>query len=343
VSSLALAVITLATALATFDRETHRSLETAWHAAHGRWDQVLAIARQTPRQRFPQLLSYAVNRALQAQGRLGDEMFRYPQTHFSLMTRSDPRAPGNRGTLWMRCAGYFQLGDLLYELGLLNDAEHEAHEALEMWGDHGEPLIRLAKINILKGQTSAARVFLNVAARDPVWAPRARELLRALARDPRLGSDPELERVRARALLADSAELVDFPTSLRMLLARNPRNRMAFDYLMASLLLSRRPDLAVLELPRLDAFGAEPLPRHYQEAVVLVEAIARHRVDLRARTVDPAVRQSFEEFIKLLGCDRDELLVMALRPLPPAVVAALHERQSDTYFHYFYCRHGDMP
>ena len=73
---------------------------------------------------------------------------------------------------------YPQLGAQDLELGLVNEAEHQAHEALEVLGPLPVVLRRLAEINCLKGRPEVARVFLNALARDVIWRPYA---LRAVA------------------------------------------------------------------------------------------------------------------------------------------------------------------
>jgi len=219
----------------------------------------------------------------------------------------------HRADLW------FQLGDLDLRLGLVNEAEHEAHEALAMHGPHPEILKRLALVNLIKQQPDAARVFLKALLANPVYAPWAADRLQRMARDPSLSSDPYIRRVQALQCRRDRRlPRHELHLRCRGLLTDNPRNRMAFEYFMASCLL--RKDLAgfVRELPRLEALGYRELPRHYQEALLVYERETRTIVDRGDYAIAPEVLQRFADFSQAAGRDP----------------TALADRFGDSYFFY---------
>ena len=85
--------------------------------------------------------------------------------------------------------------DLLLELGRVNEAEHVALEMLED-APCGGTLKRLALVKLIKGQTAAARVVLQVLRDDLVWGRWADEYLHRLAADPTLAGDDEIQRMR---------------------------------------------------------------------------------------------------------------------------------------------------
>ena len=62
--------------------------------------------------------------------------------------------------MWQGYPRFVHIG-LCFELGLINDAEQLAHESLELFGSHPMTLKQLALINIAKGQTDTACIFLN--------------------------------------------------------------------------------------------------------------------------------------------------------------------------------------
>ena len=113
---------------------------------------------------------------------------------------------------------------------------------------------------------------------------------------------------------------------LAELLCRNRHNKMAFEYLMAYYLLTKQLDKFVENLPRLDDFGYENVPRHYQEAIVLYVAKTRKEVDLGGRGISAEVLRQYEEF-NSLGSKFDEDKRVLWRVLAP--------KFGRTYFFYY--------
>jgi hypothetical protein len=93
-------------------------------------------------------------------------------------------------------------------------------------------------------------------------------------------AEPELEEVRSRMLTEDDVQRtqtrspdgswsVSAEDALASLLDRNPRNRMAFEYLMALHLLKRDHEAVVRGLPHLKLFSYSATPVLYEEAALL--------------------------------------------------------------------------
>ena len=129
---------------------------------------------------------------------------------------------------------------------------------------------------------------------------RAKTLLGLLDGTPPAGDDwlQQIERVRAlrctddRVFQTYSEELM-----LESLLQANPRNKMAFEYLMAFYLVSRRTDKLVENLHRLDDFGYREIPRHYEEAILIHANETAQQVALHGRAIRPETIQRFHRFI----------------------------------------------
>jgi len=320
--SLAILAIGVAAAILTFETGVHRVLVVDDCAHRGDWEGVLREAEGLPLLYYTDVVNQHVNRALYETGRMGEAMFAYPQVADWLLVDRALGTTADEQTARMhrRADLWFQIGDLDLRLGLVNEAEHEAHEALAIHGPHPEILKRLALVNLVKRQSDAARVFLNALSDSPVYRAEADGLLRRMASDPYVSDDPYVEHVRAvqfgRAHPLPNSE---FHLRCRALLEDNPRNRMAFEYFMASCLL--RKDLAALvqELPRLRTLGYVKLPRHYQEAILLHERATMATVDRGGYAISPEVLQSLADFSQAGHGD-------------PAAVA---QRFGGTYFFYF--------
>jgi len=121
-------------------------LRIYYYGYHRKWPELLRQARGIPVEEYNFFLVHYVNRALFHTGKLGCEMFSYPQTS------------GGRIVMWQGRARFVNIG-LRFELGLVNDAEQLAHESLELFDGHPMTLKQLALINIAKGQTDTACIF----------------------------------------------------------------------------------------------------------------------------------------------------------------------------------------
>lgn len=229
---------------------------------HQIWSQALDAAAKMPPHQYNGYFTRNVMLALYHTGRLGDEMFFYPQ-------------PANAADLYMispaedDVPSYLQVARLFAEIGEVNRAERHACEALCGTGDLPALLEQLATINIVKDRPETAKVFLNALSKKPLHHQAAQETLQKLANDPHMEDDPTVSRLRAVMLDRDSVSYVlSVEVMLLELLARNRHNKMAFDFLMAHYLLTRRPEQVVANIQYLKDFGYQSIPRHFQEAVV---------------------------------------------------------------------------
>jgi hypothetical protein len=220
---------------------------------------------------------------------LGSELFAYRQHPSALMLIS-----GMRGQSIVR---NLKGCDMFIELGDLNFAEQLAYEVLELKGDSPRVLDRLARINIVKGQTETALVFLNALSLDMIYDDYAERLTGRLEDDPELKSDEEIERLRKCMLVENVAALdYDEESLLLKLLARNGGNRMAFEYLMAYYLLTGQHDKVAGDIERFGELGYEKIPRCFEEGIVLSIAMSAKEPDLHGWKISVATTKRYEAF-----------------------------------------------
>ncbi len=186
---------------------------------------------------------------------------------------------------------------VLLELGFVSDAEHYAHEALEVEGAKPEILRLLASVNLLKQRPKAARVFLTVLSQVPFQRSRAEAWLRALPNDPPPPDGSELARIRSCMFTNDLPhDSLPAEPLLRQLLYRNETNRMAFEYLMAHYLTRLQTDKIIEVLPAFELMGYRQLPRHIEEAILLHEKVLNKKVELRSCKIRPETSERFQRF-----------------------------------------------
>ena len=308
-----------------FDADLRLWLDLGYAFRHREWADVLEGAARLPIKRYNPLVQHDVDRALYHTGRLPHDMFSYPQMPLGLLLMVYKNKYHHS---MFHTALYERIADTFYELGRLNDAEHWTHEMLQMQGDMPWLLRRLATINVAKRQPEAARVFLGyvVSLHNDLETERwARDCLRRLDADPDLSDDAEICRLRECRLTNDVYRWTQQEHEYLLdLLARNPHNRMAFEYLMASYLLNGNLAGFVEDFHRLDDFDYAELPRHYQEAVMVYRFMGGRDFDMGRWRISGETMERFRDFAALCNStDRRER-------------EARYQAIRGTYFHYYY-------
>ena len=302
-----------------------------YYAGEGMWDGVLRTAQSLHPERHDAFVMSEVNRALYHTGRLPYEMFRYPQ-------RIDADSLCLAGPVSGRVVQTVpKSGTVFFELGHVNLSQRAAYMALEVFGGRPDILKRLVRINVLKGRPGVARSLLNVLARNPLCRRWAADFRRRLDADPVTASDEEIRRVRPLMVTAghgfpDVTPVGFNPEDLFLqLLAQNPDNRMAFEYLMGFCLLTRQTDKVLAHLGRLEDFGYSGIPRHYEEAVLLYQdSHPDVPPDLHGRHISDDARERMKAFRR--DCDSFERLRGSDHAAAFEKLKAQHGRD---YFFYF--------
>ena len=303
----------------TFDRRQKLLAEIDYDASCGQYEAVLAAARQVKALNDP--AKVRVQLALYHTGRLAEELFSF----HNLIEEAPSEGIGED------CRAQSQP---LFELGLVNDAEHMACEALVMEGDRPDLLRLLARINLLKDRPQAAQVFLNVLSLIPFQGERANDAWPTM--DPQMPTAERAFLARMRAPVLTNDVLHDgLPVGrlLDVLLASNPTNQMAFEYVMADYLLDLDLKKAVEHLRLLDNFNYARIPRPYEEALVLYQEVDGVQVELKGRAIRPETAERFRQF-------REAARQLEGRAEGRAAMAA---KFGDTYWYYYAARSREQP
>lgn len=265
----------------------------------GRWSDTLQQAKRLPSGGFSLSTSYAVNCALHEEERLLSEMFSIPQLPDSLNLGLALEVDCSAQLYRMHKDVFFELGDIDLRFGMVNEAEHWAHEALETAGSHETVLKRLVRVNLVKRRPEVARVLLRIMQRGILpreWAEQRLKQLDSTASV--LLQAPDIELIRSRMLHEDQ---IVTPASLdercRHYLAANPGNRMAFEYLMAHYLIARDLEAFAREVGRIVHIDYTELPTHLAEAALLCRATAGIQVAPGRWRIPPLVQQQLDRFM----------------------------------------------
>ena len=327
--TLVMLIVTAAVVSVTCKDISRRHRRIDFFARHKMWDKLLHEANQLPRHYYDMFVCHDINRALYHTGRLLEDMFSYPQHHSALMLTAETITEGEMLVIrWLKSSNTY------FEMGHINEAENSTTEALEMLNYYPVGLQRLAIINIIKGRTDAARIYLHALSRDFVYRDWAQDYLHRLDDDPLLSSDEQIQRLRSFMLTEDSVQ----PTTPKDLFGRNFNNRMAFEYLMAFCLLTAQTEPVARSVEFLDYldYPKDKIPRHMEEAVLLHTALAGGSVDLHGRRLNPDTVRRFEK-LKRVRSDPRYARDMS-------VAAEMLEKEfGDTYYCYYLLDKANLP
>jgi len=257
----ALAVIGLAILILTTTlNETAKSrLTIRQYARQRNWDGVLEEIRQHPN--VDAISSFHMHRAMYHTGRLGDDMFRYPQ-NFGI----DGLIPLKEDVLFYAT----EAANFWFEMAHFNEAEHWAHEALTQQGANPWILRRLAEINAIKGNRSMLQSWTTLLDQTLLQRKWADPFKAQLADPTPLKDQPAIKQARAQWIDSDFLIHLNLPEmDFVSLYRRNPENHMAYEYLMAYYLLARQVGWFVNEIEAMRNFPYSRLPMHWEEALLI--------------------------------------------------------------------------
>ena len=284
--SLVLLAVATGAVFTTYDGRLKAEFEIACYASDGMWTRLLETARRQP---VGPRVTNAVNRALYHTGRLGNDMFSYAQSPDVFLLTAEKY----KWAYWYRF-------DARIELGLINMAENDLTECLELYGQRPIILKHLARVNMVKGNVGSARIYLGALSKTLFDADWAGEYLARLESDPNLSTDEAIQCLRRLRVDKDSSSVFsDNEEALQALLEKNSNNRMAFEYLMSWYLLTKQLDKLVGNIGRLNDLDYSEVPRLYEEALFVYAYRTKKPVRLSGNWGSPKSRERIEEFSRV--------------------------------------------
>ncbi len=304
----------------SYDQMSKPFVQTNDYAIRKQWDKVLELARSLPKGKSNVYFNHDIIRALYHTGKLPYDLFRFPQTPHGLLLTHEKKES---------YLTQLKLCDIFMELGLVNMAERLASEVLAIKGHFGIVIEKLAWINIIKGQTGTARIYLNALKKDLIYRGAAEKLLIALDNGFAPDQAAYFDRIRSymheKGPVGTGKKPVD--QMLTGLLLHNPKNKMAFEYLMACYLLTGRADRIVANMERLKELGYQEIPTLYEEAILIYFGSQGQKVDLNKFNIK---RDTFERYAKFVQ------LRNAMQPQNrQAILNRLIVEFGSSYFFYF--------
>jgi hypothetical protein len=256
------------------------------YARFEEWQKVLEIAQKgLP---ISNVVQCQVNRALYYAGYLPDKMFAMTQLFKGdgLFLHKSVRAPYA-----------LQHSDLFLDLGLINESEHWAHEAIASNGDTAWNLQRLALVNLLKEKRDIAAKYLEML-RKTMWHKKwAAEHQKYLSDNSDFREHPKYRYLKS--IMPESDFLVSpaEPELCLEELLKNTKNKMAFEYFMAYCLLEGQIGRFVRNLRQFNDYDYPKIPRHFEEAMLIYNQLTGGKgVTLHGREISEQTIRKFNDF-----------------------------------------------
>ena len=271
------------------DKISEVAMGLAVEADREDWDAVVALAAED---RTSETGTYYYNLANAMHGQLADRLMDYYQPFerglfLPVGSHSTPFVIGCAGDVWF-ALGYMPLAERDAMLGMTFSPSHTGSRYLR----------RLAEANLVTGDYEAASKYLRMLLNTPGEKEWAQERL------PDRWTPEYLQRIEAKRALLPAFDVVhgmdQAPVVLRILLASNPGNKMALDYLLCYDLLTKDLDAFV------DDYDPALTRSHLYEEAILIFLAAKGGMteeNLRHYNVTPQTLALFNRFVTIYKQD----------------------------------------
>lgn len=280
-----------------------------------KWNKIIEKAqREEPEDRISMV---AVNLALAKTGQLSSGMFSFRQSGDFLFAEYERREMTP-----------FLAGEPFYYLGFINFAQMFAFETLESTPDAKLPsrsLIRIASTYLINGQYDVARKYLEPLSHTIFYGKWARECIRLSYRENEIKAHPVwsyMKSLNAKHDFFYNNGQMDI--ALRYLLLSNPRNKMAYEYLMAYYLLNRDLDSFLKYLPLSRQLNYDRMPQSWKEAVAYIASrIPEDSPQLEGFRPDQETAEGIRAYADLFSAE-------------PRDTTRIRKEFGDTYWYYLH-------
>lgn len=319
---LALAIAIGTAALHYSSKPTNKTyLMSKYMARHYLWNELIELGQNNPWLHKYLFFNHDHTRALFHTDRLESELFKYPQSADALLL-SDEKVQQTREY-------YEKASGLMLSMGYANSAERNSFELLEGAGNWPLVLEYLAMVNLAKGQDLTASVFLSRLSKDLLQGKKARGILEQMRNDPTLSENKQIQHLRSITVIEEDIPKMGSNASddiFQLLLKKKPKNKMAFQYMMAEHLLKGQVYKIAENIHRLDDFGYDKLPIYYEQALVIA-------IQLNKNTKIP---ERWKPSAKALQQGNAFLQTHAIYKKDPVEVKeVLATKYGDSYYYYF--------
>lgn len=259
------------------DKNTHAILEQAYLVRKGDWNGVIRQAEKYKEENldalYTPLSGNAVNLALAMTGQLATRMFEFPQTGIRSLLM--PNVRDNVSDVITM--------EAFYQLGFINEAMRyafDSQESIPNCRKSGRFIQRMAECNILNSRFDVASKYIDILKQSFFYRKWAIQAEAFFYDEEKINQYSEWALKRQYRLENDFLYYYpEMPKMLGNLVLQNRENRMAYDYFMASLLLTGDAQSFVANLPQQPKANQDPFPKGYRNYVEYMRSQSSSNVD----------------------------------------------------------------
>jgi len=293
-----------------------------YHCKMQNWDRIIEMAnRKSPA--VPMTVT-CLNLALYKTGQLSDVMFHYFQNG------PEGLLPSFQRDFMIPMVG----GEPYYYLGFVNTAQRFAFEAMEALPDFQKSvrsIKRLAETNLINGYYEVASKYLSILENTLFYKNWAKETRKFLHNDVMIQSHPEWGEIRrfqtTNDFLFSSREINKI---LGIYFQQNTDHRMAYEYLMAYVLLTKDIQNFPVYFQWEKDFSYKEIPKSYQEALAYIWGLNYSNTDDFPFPLNQSVKQAVISYANIYTSIQ----------LPEPI---LRNQFSKTYWYYLHFRDYKLP
>ena len=281
------------------------------YTQQAQWKKVLELSDRYPG--YNTLVIYYTNLALYKTGNLLDKMFNYPQI-------------GSQGLRlkWQRNLNLFFGGEVFSQLAYNNESIHWAFEALVARGMNPRSLKKLSVGFIVNENNDIALKYLSLLNSTLFYRKWARQHVKYLLNPDLADKDPEIAQYRDLLVSSNFFSEVN-GLNLVDLLKNHPENKMAYEYLLASLLLDRKLDEFARIAADLKYYGFDRIPLHVEEALIFYDFYENKKTVPEGYSFSQETIKRFDDYARTYT---------RLRSDRKAAASELGKKYSKTYWYY---------
>lgn len=286
--SLAVALATWGLIKISFDETKYELIDYDYLVRTAHWDKIIEKAKK--KQPSLPMSVASLNLALYETGQLPDRMFEFFQNGgeglFPAFSR-DFTSP-------------LSTAEIYFRLGMVNTAQRymfEAEEAIPNYTKSARMTKRLAETNLINGQYKVAAKYIRMLKQTLFYKSWAEETSTYLYNEKKIDSHPLWGKLRkyryTEDFLFSDAEMDQM---LGLLFLHCKENRMAYEYLMAYVMLQRDMRKFMAYYPLGKDLGYNHIPRSYQEALLFSWTQTHRSFNGLPYSILPEVMQAVNTF-----------------------------------------------
>jgi hypothetical protein len=280
-----------------------------------KWDQAIRYQEEKPTRNL--IGEYFYNIALSESNQLCDELF-LGDRDFGAGSLVLPW-----GDEHLSRGAYFY-----YAIGLANEAHRWAYEEMVVYGYRPQNIKLLAKTSLINSDFRMARKYINVLKRTIYYRDLAAKL-EAMADKPGLiCSDPELgPKLKINPKSNFFIQFNEPQNNLPLLLESQPGNKIAFEYYLAGLLLTKNVEALMGSISKMKTVGYTRIPRFIEEAILIYYNSTKKYPDLGGLTISMDTQDRFNQYFSAY---------VEARKNPSTLKARMQARFGNTFWFYYH-------